>query len=291
MNDSQFASQDPAQTTSEAASTHQTAKRQTIKLHFAHANGFPAGSYRALFSSLPDNFKVFALDKFGHDPGFPVDRNWSVQADELLAYIQQNADGKVYAVGHSFGAVISYIAVCKRPDLFRGLIMLDPPLVTGVTRLVASVVKHTPLFDRFTPAQQAETRNRHWPTDHDLVDYFKRKTLFKDMHIQCVKDYVRSATVQTEEGQTLTFDPQVEADIFRTVPLDIHRYYGQLKVPALLLTGENTKVCLPQRIRPFVRNNPIDHQIVERGGHMFPLEQPKQVAALISQQILRWSND
>ena len=44
---------------------------------FAHANGFPAGTYRALFEQWRAAGRtVHALDRFGHDPRFPVSSNW-----------------------------------------------------------------------------------------------------------------------------------------------------------------------------------------------------------------------
>ncbi len=257
-------------------------------IHFAHANGFPAASYQKVFSYLEPQFNIIALDKFAHNPQYPVKMGWQHQVDEMLEFIQSQTKQPVYAVGHSFGAVISYMAVCQYPEYFRGLILLDPPLITGVTGIVAKALRPTPLFDRFTPAKQAVNRCTQWPKGTDLVDYFANKALFRNMHIECVQDYVAAATEADETGHKLTFDHRVEANIFRTIPLDIHRYYGRLKRPALLLTGEFTQVCLPRLIRPFVDGNGLTHEIVPKGGHMFPLEQPQHVASCIDVQINQW---
>lgn len=260
-----------------------------ITLHFAHANGFPFGSYRALFAHLPKHFNAIGVDKFGHNPAYPVQRGWHNLVEEMVAYVKDHSEGPVYAVGHSFGAVLSYMAVCRYPQHFRGLIMLDPPLVTGITRIVAGLIRGTPLYDKLTPAGKSAVRNTQWPKDTNLVAYFKGKGLFRGMHQQCIEDYVASATELRGDTHHLTFDYRVETDIFRTVPLDIHRHYGQLKRPALLLTGEKTEVSVPALMRPFVKRNPIKHEVFPRGGHLFPMQQPEGVAARLAEVIQQWA--
>ena len=44
---------------------------------FSHANSFPAGCYRLLFERWrAAGWRVEALDRFGHDPQFPVTPDW-----------------------------------------------------------------------------------------------------------------------------------------------------------------------------------------------------------------------
>lgn len=260
-------------------------------LHFAHANGFPAASYKMMLDQLRDSMQVCALDKFAHDPNYPLNRGWSNQVDELINYVEQQHNEPCYLVGHSFGAVVSYMAACLHPDKVKGLIMLDPPLITGITSLLVKAIRPTPLFDRFTPARQTINRCTHWSLEDDVVGYFKSKQLFKDMHPTCIEDYVKAGVNRTETGYELDFDHLTEANIFRTIPLDISRFYGKLNMPALLVTGENTKVCVPKMIAPFIKRNQLAHKTVSGGGHMFPLEKPLIVASLIKQQISDWESE
>ncbi|MCC2615850.1 alpha/beta hydrolase [Aestuariibacter halophilus] len=261
----------------------------TVHLHFAHANGFPAGSYRRLLQELPDNIQVWALDKFGHNPAFPVARDWLNQARELWHYLDQHTQQPVFLVGHSFGAVVSYLAASERPERCRGLIMLDPPLVTGLTRHVFKLFQRTPLIDKVTPAGKASVRNTQWAPDTDLVEYFAGKGLFQGMEPACIADYVSSATTHLGDKQTLTFDHQVEAELFRTVPTNLPRHYGRYKGPGVVITGELTEVCKPALINPFIKGNGFEHRVFAGGGHMFPLQQPDNVAELLQYYINRWS--
>lgn len=261
-----------------------------VSFHFAHANGFPASSYNALFDALPSHFSRLNLEKFGHDPLLPVNANWRNQVNELIKHITaQNTDRRgVYAVGHSFGAVISYMAACEQPDLFRGLIMLDPPLVVGPMSHFFRFAKKTPLINKLTPASLAETRNTRWPAATDMEAYFHGKALFRNMDKRCVRDYVRSVTQTHGDYTSLTFRADVEAALFRNVPHNLGKYKGKLKCPALLITAKDSAVCKPSMYQRLLKHNAISH-IETKGGHMFPLEFPETVADLISTTISDWS--
>ncbi len=260
----------------------------SVQLHFAHANGFPAGSYKKLFSYLPAHWQILAKPQFGHDSELPVNSNWSNQAEELHRYVYSNSAGApVYAVGHSFGAVISFIAACRYPASFKGVILIDPPLVTGPKRHIVKAAKLTSYIDKITPARLAQNRNTQWSADEDLVAYFKGKALFKNMQPECVADYVESATAVDGNQQTLTFDAQVEADIFRNIPHNMDSFKGELNCPGVLITGQQSEVCKEEHWQRFISQNDIVHEEMP-GGHMLPLEHPKELAGKIAEIIASW---
>jgi pimeloyl-ACP methyl ester carboxylesterase len=132
-------------------------------ISFAHANGFPAGSYNTLFSYFPDNMKVIALEKYGHSKIKPVNNNWQAQVEELIEHVEKNriSSQQSICLGHSFGGVISFLACCQRPDLFDALIMLDPPVLSGAQAFAARLLKKTPLIDKYSPAGKAENRQKN----------------------------------------------------------------------------------------------------------------------------------
>ncbi|MGL6109478.1 MAG: alpha/beta hydrolase [Rubrivivax sp.] len=71
---------------------------------FAHANGFPAGTYRVLFQRWRQaGYQVLAPDKFGHDPRFAVSNNWPQLRDQLIHFIDSECAAPVHLVGHSLG--------------------------------------------------------------------------------------------------------------------------------------------------------------------------------------------
>lgn len=272
-----------------AVATTDSSTLSPVTFHFGHANGFPAESYTTLFNALPEHWQRLSVSKFGHAPQYPVSANWRNQVDELIAYVRQHRSGDqpVYAIGHSFGAVISYMAACQEPSLFKGLIMFDPPLVTGISSALFRLAKWTPYIDKLTPARLAATRRTCWPKSTDLVGYFKNKGLFKHMDRRCVADYVHAVTRLRDEHWHLTFRADVEAELFRNVPHNLHKYYGKLKCPAVLVTAKDTTVCVERMRNPFIKGNNIPHDELP-GGHMFVLEKPEMVADYITATISKW---
>ena len=125
---------------------------------FSHANGFPAGTYRLLFEAWrAAGYKVHALEKFGHDPRYPVTSNWPHLRDELIHFIEREVREPVYLVGHSLGGLLSLLAACRRPDLARGLVMLDSPVFAGWRAHGVQVLKATGLIERAGPGKVSKT--------------------------------------------------------------------------------------------------------------------------------------
>jgi len=253
-------------------------------INFAHANGFPAGSYQTLFSYLPENMHVIALDKYGHTKQHPINHNWQAQVEELINFVEaQQIDGnKVICLGHSFGGVISFIACCQRPDLFKGLIMLDPPALSGAEALAARLVKKTKWIDKFSPAGRAKNRRAQWPLGSDIGAAFARRKLFRQFDSRCLTDYVEHGICERNEQLELSFDAQVEANIFRNIPSNLPSYKNKLTVPATLVYGTETDVFPHHIFSRFVKLNKHIKLQTTPGGHMFPMESPENTAKLIT---------
>lgn len=252
-----------------------------ITINFAHANGFPVKSYRQLMSHLPADIKVIAKEQYGHESRFPVSNNWSNQIQEMIEFIEKNADGPVFGVGHSFGALLTLLTSCARPDLFKGLILMEPPAFTGWMSFALKMLKRSGLSDSLTPAGKARVRKQRWEHSDDVVKYFKSKPLFKNFSHEAVQDYVSAAVTSEQEYQTLSFKAEVEADIFHHVPHHLRSLKGKLKVPATLVTAPVGGVLSPAQISRLLRYFPMQHRQFHRGGHLFPLEQPAVTAKLL----------
>lgn len=265
---------------------HPLPNNKPVKLiNFAHANGFPAASYNKFFAHLPSEYKIISLDKYAHNPRYPLNDNWENAVKEMVDFVERNRGDseKVVAIGHSFGAVVSFMCACKRPDLFSSLIMLDPPLITGLARYIFRFAKLNRLIDKITPAGLTLSRNRNWHMEHDLHAYFSKKKLFKNFDPECIQDYIDAVIELKGDHMHLSFDVETEANIFRTLPHNLPSYKGKLKTPTTLITAKNTDVCVPVLRNPFLKAHPsITHIEFEKGKHMFPFEYPVEVAGLLS---------
>lgn len=257
---------------------------QTI--FFAHANGFPSATYGKLFAALGPDYDIQHLEQHGHDPRFPVDDNWLGLVDELLQHLAEQPH-PVWGVGHSLGGLLHYHAALRRPELYRGVVMLDSPLLTGVDRLLIRVAKRFGFIDTITPAGRTLGRREAFTSVDQARDYFAGKTLFRAFDPECLEAYVQHGLRAEGEGLRLRFDPATEIGIYRSIPHIAPGRPRQLKVPLAIVRGQQSRVVLPHHTRQ-VRLIPNGERLTLPGGHMFPLERPQQTAELLRDLFTRW---
>lgn len=257
-------------------------------INLVHANGFPAGSYRTFLSYFQSEYQCVAHQQYGHNPHFPIHNNWRYLVDELIDFVKQQPE-PVINIGHSFGGVITFMAACQAPELFRGIILLDPPIFTGISSFTLRLAKKTRLIDKVSPAAKAKIRRTHWPLNTDLSKNFSRSQLFKNFDARCLQDYVDSAVKEHKGQLELCFSRDVETEIFRNLPTNLSTFKRKLTVPSALIYGEKTDVSTPKLVQRFNKQHPeMTIHSIKNGGHMFPLEQPQATAELIQDIIKYW---
>jgi pimeloyl-ACP methyl ester carboxylesterase len=254
-------------------------------IHFAHANGFPSGTYNKLFELLEPEYAVISIDRLGHSASYPVDDNWVSLTGELIEHIEDNCDGPVIGLGHSLGAILNFRAVYERPDLFRQIIMLDPPLVYGHFALFLSAVKKLRLAGRMGPAALTKGRREEWQSREEAKAHLRSKAIFSRFDPDCFSDYIENGMVETPSGVRLSFDPKVEVEIFKTTPHDIHRFKAGLSIPGSLIVGEHSE--FRRFVEKFAPKHGLYFECFAGGSHLFPLEHPEATAALVKRLIMQ----
>jgi len=118
---------------------------------FSHANSFPASTYGVLFKSLrARGFTVRAVERFGHDPRYPVTDNWPHLVQQLHDFAQREvrrAGETAWFVGHSLGGFLSLMCAAQHPGLARGVLLIDSPLLGGWKAQAFGAIKKNPLRD------------------------------------------------------------------------------------------------------------------------------------------------
>src|SRR5665647_3817883 len=114
---------------------------------FSHANSFPASTYGVLFKSLrARGFTVKAIEKFGHDSQYPVTNNWPHLVQQLVDFTQtevETAGKSAFLVGHSLGGLLSLMAAARAPQLVRGVLLVDSPILGGWRATTLGAVSYT----------------------------------------------------------------------------------------------------------------------------------------------------
>ncbi|QLC72252.1 alpha/beta hydrolase [Pseudomonas sp. LPB0260] len=256
---------------------------------FAHANGFPSATYGKLFAALAPDYEVRHLEQHGHDPRFPVNDNWSNLVDELIHHLEASGS-PAWGVGHSLGGVLHYHAALQRPDLYRGVVMLDSPLLTRADQVVIRAAKRFGFIDRITPAGRTLGRREEFADLDEARGYFAGKSLFRSFDPECLDAYVRHGLHGNGDKLRLRFDPATEISIYRSVPHTSPGRAQQMQVPLAMVRGRHSRVVLPHHAR-LVRRMPKGEQLTLPGGHMFPLERPQETAALLRSLFARWAGE
>ncbi|UXA15039.1 alpha/beta hydrolase [Mycobacterium sp. SMC-8] len=83
--------------------------------------------WESLFTRHLPDVPAIAPDLLGHGRS-SWDAPWTIEANvaALAALVDAEADGQVVVVGHSFGGAIALNLAAQRPDLIKGIVLLDP---------------------------------------------------------------------------------------------------------------------------------------------------------------------
>jgi pimeloyl-ACP methyl ester carboxylesterase len=254
---------------------------------FSHANGFPSGTYRTLFEAWRQaGFAVHAIDKYGHDPRYPVTSNWPHLRDQLIHFIEQEVRGPAWLVGHSMGGYLSLLSAARRPDLTCGVVLLDSPVIAGWRAKVLQLAKATGVGERLSPAHVSRRRRQHWPSPDEAFAHFAAKPAFARWAPGVLRDYIACGIEPDPQGQRLAFERSVETAIYNSLPHHLARVLRAhpLRCP-LSFVGGSHSVELRQVGLAATERLAQGRLLTVEGSHLFPFERPGQTAAVVLQAI------
>lgn len=262
--------------------------KQQPALHFAHANGFNGQTYRRLLAPLAGRFHIRAWDARGHGlTSLPADPrghgNWRVFRDDLIRFVENfaaEAGGPVLLGGHSMGGTTSLMVAAERPDLVRGLILVDPVMVPLSARLVMKAYRA--LGRKGGPASLAEGAERRravFPDRATMVTAYKGRGAFRTWPEEVIADYVEGGTKLREDGKVeLACAPAWEAANFRAQDHNIWHDIDRLRCPLTLLYAGASSTC--RAPAPALLGGRDPEATILRIGqatHFLPMEYPDAV--------------
>lgn len=256
---------------------------QKPTLVFAHANGVPGGSYQKFLGHFANQYQLAVMPQLAHNPDYPVDLYWRSLADELEAFIKP-LPKPVLGMGHSMGGVLMFVVAARNPDWFKGLVMLDPPLVNGWMVPVFALMRKLGLIDRFTPAGKSKYRRDFWPSREAAEANFKSKPFFQRFDPESLQHYMDAVLQQRDDGVHLGFTVANEVAIFRNGPPPLGRM--RLRVPGLLVNGLQSETMFRIAGARHVKKHRMDYSLID-GSHMYPLEHPQATAHQVQQWLAK----
>jgi pimeloyl-ACP methyl ester carboxylesterase len=249
-------------------------------IHFAHANGFPAKTYNKLFSYLESDFEIGYIERHAHNPKFPVTDGWERLRDELHEEIENRYERKIIGVGHSLGGILHFLVAVEKPELYKAIILLDAPIISRLSSGGVRILKTLDLLDRFSPSQTTRFRRNLWQSKDEVFEHFRQKEKFAVFDEAVLRDYAEHGTIETARGYELFFKPSIEAKIYLTLPHNLPKFRGKLKVPAAYIGGTESQEARLARLSFMRKHFPFEFHFLE-GSHLFPLEKPHETAETI----------
>lgn len=267
----------------------------TLPIVFSHANSFCAGTYKVLFDALiTRGICVLAIDKFGHDPKYPVTNNWPHLVQQLIDFTQTEVDhtgAPVFLVGHSLGGFLSVMAASKAPSLVRGVLLLDAAILGGWRASAIGMVKRTPWVTTVLPGSVSRKRRNQWPDAKAALAHFQSKAIFARWHPQVLADYIAHGThdalIKGETRRVLSFDREVETAIYNTLPNNLAALLKQhpLKCPMSFIGGTHSAELKRSGLEMTKKACQGRIMMID-GSHLFPMERPFVTAAAIEAALL-----
>lgn len=255
---------------------------------FSHGNSFPASTYRVVLDSLrARGFTVSAIEKYGHDPRYPVTDNWPHLVQQLADFAadcrKKNNGEPAWLVGHSLGGILSLMCAARHPELARGVLLLDSPVLRGWRARAVAVAKRTPLMKKISPSVVSRKRRHQWDNREAIYDYFRGKKIFASWHPQVLKDYVDHGTFDADGRWQLAFDREVESAIYDTLP---HQLGALLRAhppqcPVAFIGGLQSAEMKQVGGLDMTRRVTRGRIMMIDGSHLFPMETPLATAAAV----------
>lgn len=253
-------------------------------IHIAPANGFPPEAYVPLAAGLASFGRILGYRPrpLRVDGDTQPGGTWRDLAADLIANLQTVADEPVIGIGHSLGGILSLYAAVARPDLFRGLVLIDPVFFRRRLQILIWLLRQSGQGYRFPLAQGAMRRRDHFTSIDEARQRWQGRGVFADFTPAALEGYLRGGLRRHGNGYTLAWPKRWESHIFASSPLDGWRDLRRWHGPLLIVRGTRSELITDSVWRRFRRVAPHAKLAEVEAGHMLPMEKPAEVAAIIA---------
>jgi pimeloyl-ACP methyl ester carboxylesterase len=255
-----------------------------VEILFLHATGFNAITYQSLLEPLGGQAHVAAVDMRGHGrsklPANPHRMlSWNRFRDDVIQILEQTSPGGAVLSGHSMGGTVALLVAGKRPDLVRGLVLVDPVLLKPAQYRVLNI----PILNEAVPsnaiAKAALRRRREFGSPAEAAEQLRGRGAFKTWRAPFLDDYVVDGVLRYDDGlYRLACTPEYESATF-----DAHRYrpwtalrkLRRKRIPIIILQADKDSTAqgdIDNRVHAIRPDAAVTR--VPGTTHFIPMERP-----------------
>lgn len=167
--------------------------------------------------------------------------NWPHLVQQLADFTRREVDKAgepAFLVGHSLGGFLSLMAAARHPELARGVLLVDSPILGGWRASTMAVMKRTQLVGSVSPGRVSRARRSNWPDREAALEHFRHKKTLRAGTRRCWPTG-GPWHARRRGKRVLAFDREVETQIYNTLPDNLDRLIRRhpLKCPVAFIGG------------------------------------------------------
>jgi pimeloyl-ACP methyl ester carboxylesterase len=235
------------------------AKPPVVLLHGLMANG---ACWTPLARALESEFDVVMPDARGHGASTAPHHGYAYydHASDVVGLIRGLQLSGPVLLGHSMGGMTAALVASRRPQMIRGLVLVDPTFLS--------------------PERQREVR------DSDVADQHRQALGLQksDLVAQARARHPRRSLELIELLAEARLKTRIEAfDVLTPPNPEYHAVVSAIAVPILLVIGDSGPVVSLEMATELRSLNPrLRVEQVQDAGHGLPYEQPELLAEVVA---------
>jgi len=270
-----------------------------------HATGFNAMTYQSILAPLGLRTRVAAIDLRGFgrstvpaDPPYP---SWHKHRNDVIKWLEKHAPEGCVLGGHSMGGLVALLVAGKRPDLVKGLVLVDPVLLSRNFYMMRHLFPPMSFVVRSGSglARQSRKRRATFASMQEAEASYQGRGAFSTWREPFLQDYLLDGIDRTDdnppdsEDQTwsLLCTPKWESSTYtaqRNRPWSALGKVRRKKIPLTILRAAHKSV-MSDKVADGVQSKVPAAQIktVRGSTHFLPMEVPYAVRDELSGFISR----
>ncbi len=228
-----------------------------VPLVLLHGLAGHGGEWADTARAQVSHARVLAPDGRGHGSSerFPRDVSRQSHVDDVAFLIEQFELGPVVLVGHSLGGVTAMLVAAERPDLLKGLVVVEAGPAEGTVESILDVEEYLSV----------------WPTPFDSRDAAERFFGGPSLRARRWADGLE----QRDDGLWPMFDREVIGRTLRSaVGRDCWDKWNEIRSPALVVRAEQGTLPAAEAAEMLGGNLAAELVVISGAGHDLHLDRP-----------------